>query len=236
MTCSLSRTVDVRLSVFHSDDDVGRDVCRHFQRGPAGRRCRFSGRMSCAFAEGRYLRRYPQCFTDSSGAVAGVVGGIGSVGGIIYPLAYSSSLFSSLHVGYTVVAVSIVHIVLLNTWICRPKFPTVRMSMGSSTGRPTLKFLLATTDDRAVKPTVVCLWIWLNGILPSVRAQVSRLGYYGLQFIRATCSRSENALPSVEQANRWVCQPAIIPTRSRLREIHLSDFSSVPKLSLFSGL
>lgn len=77
--------------------------------------------MSCAFAEGRYLRRYPQCFTNSSGAVAGIVGGIGTVGGMIYPLAYSSTLFSSLHVGYTVVAVSMVHIVLLNTWVCRPK-------------------------------------------------------------------------------------------------------------------
>ncbi|WP_273836982.1 MFS transporter [Halococcus sp. PRR34] len=77
--------------------------------------------MSCAFAEGAIFAQVPAMFPDSSGAVAGVVGGIGTIGGIVYPLVYSSTLFGSLHIGYAVVAVSMVPIVLLNAWVYRPQ-------------------------------------------------------------------------------------------------------------------
>ncbi|WP_273838445.1 MFS transporter [Halococcus sp. PRR34] len=77
--------------------------------------------MSCAFAEGAIFAQVPAMFPNSSGAVAGVVGGVGTVGGILYPLVYSSTLFGNLHVGYAVVAVSMVPIVLLNAWVYRPE-------------------------------------------------------------------------------------------------------------------
>ncbi|MGN8216602.1 MFS transporter [Halococcus salifodinae] len=77
--------------------------------------------MSCAFAEGAIFAQVPAMFPNSSGAVAGVVGGVGTVGGILYPLVYSSTLFGNLHVGYVVVAVSMVPIVLLNAWVYRPE-------------------------------------------------------------------------------------------------------------------
>ena len=77
--------------------------------------------MACAFAEGAIFAQVPAMFPDSSGAVAGVVGGIGTVGGIVYPLVYSATMFPNLHIGYAVVAVSMLPIVLLNAWVYRPE-------------------------------------------------------------------------------------------------------------------
>jgi len=77
--------------------------------------------MGCAFAEGAIFAQVPAMFPNSSGAVAGVVGGIGTVGGIIYPLVYFSTLLPNLHIGYTIVAVSMLPIVLLNAWVYRPQ-------------------------------------------------------------------------------------------------------------------
>jgi NNP family nitrate/nitrite transporter-like MFS transporter len=75
---------------------------------------------ACAFAEGAIFAQVPAMFPDSSGAVAGVVGGVGTVGGIVYPLVYSAALFPNRHVGYAAVAVSMLPIVLLNAWVYRP--------------------------------------------------------------------------------------------------------------------
>jgi len=62
----------------------------------------------------------PAMFPDSSGAVAGVVGGVGTIGGIVYPLIYAAPLLPNLHTGYSVVAVTMVPIVLLAAWVFRP--------------------------------------------------------------------------------------------------------------------
>lgn len=59
--------------------------------------------MSCTFAEGAIFAQVPAMFPNGSGAVAGVVGGVGTIGGIVYPLVYSSVLLPNLHVGYAVV-------------------------------------------------------------------------------------------------------------------------------------
>ena len=76
--------------------------------------------MACAFAEGAIFAQVPAMFPNSSGTVSGVVGGIGTVGGIVYPLVYSSTLLPNLHVGYAVVAVTMVPIVALNAYVYRP--------------------------------------------------------------------------------------------------------------------
>ena len=76
--------------------------------------------MGCAFAEGAIFAQVPAMFPNSSGAVAGVVGGVGTVGGIVYPLVYSAPFLASLHIGYSVVAVSMIPIVLLAGWVFRP--------------------------------------------------------------------------------------------------------------------
>ena len=39
----------------------------------------------CAWAEGAIFAQVPAMFPNSSGAVAGIVGGVGTVGGIVYP-------------------------------------------------------------------------------------------------------------------------------------------------------
>ena len=80
----------------------------------------FAVGMSCAFAEGAIFAQVPAMFPNSSGAVAGVVGGVGTVGGIVFPLVYSATYLPNLHVGYTIVAAVMVPIVLLNAWVYRP--------------------------------------------------------------------------------------------------------------------
>ncbi|WP_418771367.1 MFS transporter [Halorientalis halophila] len=76
--------------------------------------------MGCAFAEGAIFAQVPAMFPNSSGAVAGVVGGVGTVGGIVYPLVYSAPFLANLHLGYSIVAVSMLPIVLLAAWVFRP--------------------------------------------------------------------------------------------------------------------
>jgi NNP family nitrate/nitrite transporter-like MFS transporter len=76
--------------------------------------------MGCAFAEGAIFAQVPAMFPNSSGSVAGVVGGVGTVGGIVYPLVYSAPFLPNLHTGYAVVAVSMIPIVLLAAWVFQP--------------------------------------------------------------------------------------------------------------------
>ena len=76
--------------------------------------------IGCAFSEGAIFAQVPAMFPNSSGAVAGVVGGVGTVGGIVYPLVYAAPFLPNLHVGYTVVALSMIPIVLLAGWVFRP--------------------------------------------------------------------------------------------------------------------
>ena len=76
--------------------------------------------MGCAFAEGAIFAQVPAMFPNSSGAVAGVVGGIGTVGGIVYPLVYSAPFLANLHLGYSIVAGSMIPIVLLAAWVFQP--------------------------------------------------------------------------------------------------------------------
>jgi MFS transporter, NNP family, nitrate/nitrite transporter len=100
--------------------------------------------MACAFAEGAIFAQVPAMFPNSSGAVAGVVGGIGTIGGIVYPLVYSSTLFPNLHIGYSVVAVTMVPIVLLNAWVYRPHIAS-RANIDGFLGGPSETTL--TSDD-----------------------------------------------------------------------------------------
>lgn len=85
---------------------------------------------ACALAEGSIFAQVPAMFPNSSGAVAGVVGGIGTVGGIVYPLVYSAPYLPNLHTGYSVVAVSMVPIVLLTAWVFQPKIASVANQAG----------------------------------------------------------------------------------------------------------
>jgi len=91
--------------------------------------------MGCAFAEGAIFAQVPAMFPNSSGAVAGVVGGVGTIGGIVYPLVYSAQFLPNLHVGYAVVAASMVPILALTAWVFQPRIASVahEAGFGSST-------------------------------------------------------------------------------------------------------
>ncbi|WP_336336301.1 MFS transporter [Haloarcula brevis] len=85
---------------------------------------------ACAFAEGSIFAMVPSMFPNSSGAVAGVVGGVGTVGGIIYPLIYSAPWLANLHLGYSIVAASMIPIVLLAAWVFQPEIAQVANTAG----------------------------------------------------------------------------------------------------------
>ncbi|ELY78609.1 nitrate/nitrite transporter [Natrinema pallidum DSM 3751] len=76
--------------------------------------------MGCAFAEGAIFAQVPAMFPDSSGSVAGVVGGVGTVGGIVYPLVYAAPVLPTLHTGYAIVAATMLPIVALCAWVFQP--------------------------------------------------------------------------------------------------------------------
>jgi len=84
----------------------------------------------CAWAEGAIFAQVPAMFPDDSGSVAGVVGGVGTVGGIVYPLVYSAPFLSNLHIGYAIVGASMVPIVLLAAWVFQPDIAQVANSSG----------------------------------------------------------------------------------------------------------
>jgi len=86
--------------------------------------------MGCAFAEGAIFAMVPSMFPDDSGSVAGIVGGVGSSGGIFYPLIFSSALLPNLHLGYAVAAVTMIPILLLSAWVFQPHVSEVATEKG----------------------------------------------------------------------------------------------------------
>ena len=80
----------------------------------------FAVGLGCAFSEGAIFAQVPSMFPDNSGSVAGIVGGIGSAGGIFYPLIFSSTLLPNLHLGYAVAGVTMIPIVALSAWVFQP--------------------------------------------------------------------------------------------------------------------
>jgi NNP family nitrate/nitrite transporter-like MFS transporter len=77
---------------------------------------------ACAWTEGAIFAQVPAMFPNRTGAAAGVVGGIGTFGGIGYPLIYSyMGEIGYIHAGYVVVAVTMVPIIALNAYVYRPE-------------------------------------------------------------------------------------------------------------------
>lgn len=85
---------------------------------------------ACGWAGGAIFAQVPDMFPNRTGAAAGAVGGIGTVGGIGYPLLYSamadvqttySGYTVDVHTGYVVVAATMLPIVLVNAWVFRPQ-------------------------------------------------------------------------------------------------------------------
>jgi NNP family nitrate/nitrite transporter-like MFS transporter len=85
---------------------------------------------ACAWAEGGIFAQVPAMFPNSSGAVAGLVGGIGTIGGIVYPLFFSAPWLANLHLGYSVSAATMIPIVLLAAWSFQPEIQRVANTAG----------------------------------------------------------------------------------------------------------
>ncbi|MFP8953276.1 MFS transporter [Natrialbaceae archaeon A-arb3/5] len=76
--------------------------------------------LGCAFSEGAIFAQVPAMFPDNSGSVAGIVGGIGTIGGTIYPLVFAAPFLPNLHVGYTIVGLTMIPIIALSAWVFQP--------------------------------------------------------------------------------------------------------------------
>jgi MFS transporter, NNP family, nitrate/nitrite transporter len=77
--------------------------------------------LGCAFSEGAIFAQVPAMFPNSSGSVAGVVGGVGTVGGVVYPLAFAAPFLPNLHVGYALVGATMIPILVLCAWVFQPE-------------------------------------------------------------------------------------------------------------------
>ena len=100
--------------------------------------------MGCAFTEGAIFAQVPAMFPDRSGAAAGVVGGIGTFGGIGFPIVYSQMAgITTIHDGYIVVAAIMIPIVLLNAYVYRPELAARAHLDGFLTGE---RLGVGTTD------------------------------------------------------------------------------------------
>ncbi len=97
--------------------------------------------VGCAFSEGAIFAQVPAMFPNNSGSVAGIVGGVGTVGGVVYPLAFSAAFLPNYHVGYAIVGASMVPIIVLTAWVFQPKISQVANEAG----------FLVSNDPRAAK-------------------------------------------------------------------------------------
>ena len=77
--------------------------------------------LGCAFSEGAIFAQVPAMFPNSSGSVAGIVGGVGTVGGVVYPLAFAAPFLPNLHVGYALVGATMIPILVLCAWVFQPE-------------------------------------------------------------------------------------------------------------------
>ncbi|WP_409338661.1 MFS transporter [Halalkalicoccus ordinarius] len=75
---------------------------------------------SCGLASAAIFAQVPALFPNDSGAVAGIVGGVGSSGGSVYPLLFAAPVLPNLHVGYAVVAATMIPILALCAWVFQP--------------------------------------------------------------------------------------------------------------------
>ncbi|WP_254766127.1 MFS transporter [Salinilacihabitans rarus] len=76
---------------------------------------------ACAWSEGAIFAQVPARFPERTGAAAGVIGGVGTFGGIGYPLVFSAAATAgAIHYGYVAVAATMVPILLVNAWTFRP--------------------------------------------------------------------------------------------------------------------
>ncbi|WP_207586206.1 MFS transporter [Halomontanus rarus] len=90
----------------------------------------------CAFAEGAIFAQVPAMFPDNSGTVAGIVGGIGSSGGSIYPLVFAAPVLPNLHSGYAIVAATMIPILVLSAWVFQPHIAEEATTGGWFVGEP----------------------------------------------------------------------------------------------------
>ncbi len=86
--------------------------------------------VGCAFAEGSIFAQAPAMFPNNSGTVAGVIGGVGTIGGMVYPIVFSAALFGNHHLGYAIVAASMLPILGCTAWAFRPKIASVATEAG----------------------------------------------------------------------------------------------------------
>ncbi len=93
--------------------------------------------IACGSASGAVIAQIPSMFPHNSGTVAGIVGGTGTTGGIVYPLMFSAPFLPNLHVGYTIVALTMLPILLFVAWVFQPEIAETASEDGWVFDKPT---------------------------------------------------------------------------------------------------
>ncbi len=103
--------------------------------------------LGCAFSEGAIFAQVPAMFPNSSGSVAGVVGGVGTVGGVVYPLAFAAPFLPNLHMGYAVVGATMIPILVLCAWVFQPAVAERATTDGWVVEQPETSRIATGSDD-----------------------------------------------------------------------------------------
>jgi len=96
----------------------------------------FAVGVGCALSAGAIFAQVPVMFPDSSGSVAGIVGGAGTIGGVVYPLVFAAPFLSNLHLGYGLTALTMVPILVLAAWVFQPHVAETAAEVGLLDGAP----------------------------------------------------------------------------------------------------
>jgi NNP family nitrate/nitrite transporter-like MFS transporter len=101
---------------------------------------------ACAFAEGAVFAQVPAMFPERSGTAAGVVGGVGTCGGIAFPLVLSGAARRfGFHDGYLAVAALTLPAIAVAAWVFRPAV-AARANVAGLTGDPSSGYPEASDD------------------------------------------------------------------------------------------
>lgn len=77
--------------------------------------------LGCGLGGGAIFAQVPLHYPDQTGSAAGIVSGVGTLGGVVFPIAFSvATVSSSIHTGYLLVAVLVTPVIVLTAWTFRP--------------------------------------------------------------------------------------------------------------------
>lgn len=87
--------------------------------------------LGCGLGGGAIFAQVPLLYPDQTGSAAGIVSGVGTLGGVVFPIAFSvAAVSSTVHTGYLLVAVLVAPVIALTVWTFVPPKTVLPTSSG----------------------------------------------------------------------------------------------------------